>query len=186
MDKNKSKKILVVVDMQNDFVNGSLGSPEAQAIVDNVVKKILDFDGNIFYTLDTHTEDYLETQEGKNLPVKHCITGTDGWAPNAAVWMALMHQEVADEPHMIAKDTFGGVSLPMRINEMLEGEEPEEITLVGLCTDICVISNALLLKAFYPEAKITVDASCCAGATPEGHKTALAAMKPCQIEIVNE
>ena len=186
MDINKSKKILVVVDMQNDFVSGALGSPEAQAIVDNVVKKILDFDGNIFYTLDTHTEDYLETQEGKNLPVKHCIAGTDGWAPNSAVWMALMHKNVADEQHMIAKDTFGGVSLPMRIHEMLEGSEPESIELVGLCTDICVISNALLVKAFYPESTITVDAAACAGATPEGHKTALLAMKACQIDIVNE
>ncbi|MEN6593646.1 MAG: isochorismatase family cysteine hydrolase [Clostridiaceae bacterium] len=186
MIQNLSKQFLIVVDMQNDFITGSLGSPEAQAIVDNVVKKILDFDGKILYTLDTHTENYLETQEGAKLPVKHCIAGTDGWAPNAAVWMALMHKEVADEAHMIAKDTFGGVSLPMRIHEMLEGAEPEEITLVGLCTDICVISNALLLKAFYPEAKITVDAACCAGASVEGHKTALAAMKPCQINIVNE
>ena len=186
MEQPLKKNVLVVVDMQNDFITGSLGTKEAQAIVDAVVKRILDFDGLILYTLDTHTEDYLETQEGKNLPVKHCIAGTDGWAPNAAVWMALMHQQVADEPHMIAKDTFGGVSLPMRIHEMLEGHEPEQIDLVGLCTDICVISNALLVKAFYPEATITVDAAACAGATPEGHKTALSAMKTCHIDIVNE
>ena len=186
MEQAPATKVLVVVDMQNDFITGSLSSKEAQAVVEPVVQRILDFDGLILYTLDTHTEDYLNTKEGEKLPVKHCIAGTDGWAPNSAVWMALMHKNVADEQHMIAKDTFGGVSLPMRIHEMLEGEDPEEITLVGLCTDICVISNALLLQAFYPEAKITVDASCCAGATPEGHKTALAAMKPCQIEIVNE
>ena len=185
MEQPLNKQVLVVVDMQNDFITGSLGTREAQAIVENVVKRILDFDGLILYTLDTHSEDYLNTQEGKNLPVKHCVAGTDGWAPNSAVWMALMHKNVADEQHMIAKDTFGGVSLPMRIHEMLDSE-PEEITLVGLCTDICVISNALLLKAFYPEAKITVDAAACAGATPEGHRNALAAMKPCQIEIVNE
>lgn len=185
-EKANNRNVLVVVDMQNDFISGSLGSPEAQAIVENVVKRILDFDGLILYTLDTHTEEYLNTREGKNLPVKHCIAGTDGWAPNAAVWMALMHKNVADETHMIAKDTFGGVSLPMRIHELFGGEDPAEISLVGLCTDICVISNALLLKAFYPEARIVVDAGSCAGATSEGHKTALAAMKPCQIEIENE
>lgn len=181
-----NKNVLVVVDMQNDFVTGSLGSKDAQGIVDAVVKRILDFDGLILYTLDTHTEQYLETQEGKKLPVKHCIAGTDGWAPNASVWMALMNKNVADEHHMIAKDTFGGVSLPIRIHEMLGGADPEEITLVGLCTDICVISNALLLKAFYPEAAISVDAAACAGATPEGHATALTAMKTCQIDIENE
>jgi len=186
MEQPLKKNVLVVVDMQNDFITGSLGSKEAQAIVDAVVKRILDFDGLILYTLDTHTENYLETQEGQKLPVRHCIAGTDGWAPNAAVWMALMHKNVADEQHMIAKDTFGGVSLPMRIHELFDGADPEEITLVGLCTDICVISNALLLKAFYPEATITVDAAACAGATPEGHKTALLAMKPCHIDIVNE
>ena len=186
MEQTPNTKVLVVVDMQNDFITGALGSKEAQAIVDNVVQRILDFEGLILYTLDTHTADYLKTKEGQKLPVEHCIAGTDGWAPNAAVWMALMHQEVADEPHMIAKDTFGGVSLPMRIHEMFDGADPEEITLVGLCTDICVISNALLLKAFYPESTITVDAAACAGATPEGHKTALSAMKACQIDIVNE
>ncbi|MDP3448929.1 MAG: isochorismatase family cysteine hydrolase [Eubacteriales bacterium] len=186
MEQSTVKKVLVVVDMQNDFVSGALGSAEAQAIVEPVVKRILDFDGLILYTLDTHTQDYLNTKEGQKLPVEHCIAGTEGWAPNPAVWMALMHKNVADEQHMIAKDTFGGVSLPMRIHEMLAGIEPEEIELVGLCTDICVISNALLLKAFYPESTITVDAAACAGATPEGHKTALAAMKACHIDIVNE
>ncbi len=182
----ENKNVLVVVDMQNDFITGSLGTKEAQAIVESVVKRILEFDGLILYTLDTHTEKYLETQEGKKLPVEHCIAGTDGWAPNAAVWMALMQKNVADEHHMIAKDTFGGVSLPIRIHEFFGGAEPESITLVGLCTDICVISNALLLKAFYPETPISVDAAACAGATPEGHKTALTAMKACQIDIENE
>ena len=186
MEQPLNKKVLVVVDMQNDFITGSLGTKEAQAIVDSVVQHIINFDGLILYTLDTHTENYLETKEGQKLPVRHCIAGSDGWAPNAAVWMALMHKNVADEQHMIAKDTFGGVSLPMRIHEMLDGADPEEITLVGLCTDICVISNALLLKAFYPEATFIVDAAACAGATPKGHKTALAAMKACHIDIVNE
>ncbi len=186
MDQESNKKLLVVVDMQNDFITGSLGTQEAQSIVDGVVKRILDFEGTILYTLDTHTENYLETQEGKKLPVKHCISGTDGWAPCTAVWAALTHKNVADEAHMIAKDTFGGVSLPMRIHELLDGADPTEITLVGLCTDICVISNALLLKAFYPEAAIFVDAAACAGATPEGHKTALSAMKTCHIDIEKE
>jgi nicotinamidase-related amidase len=186
MEQPVNKNVLVVVDMQNDFVTGSLGTKEAQAIVEPVVQRILDFDGLILYTLDTHTEQYLQTKEGKKLPVEHCIAGTEGWAPNAAVWMALMQKNVADEQHMIAKDTFGGVSLPMRIHEMLGGEEPESILLVGLCTDICVISNALLLKAFYPEADISVDAAACAGATPEGHLNALTAMKTCQIDIENE
>ena len=186
MEQPLNKKVLVVVDMQNDFITGSLGSAEAQATVEPVVKRILDFEGLILYTLDTHTANYLQTKEGQKLPVEHCIAGTDGWAPNAAVWMALMNKNVADEQHMIAKDTFGGVSLPMRIHEMLGGEEPEEITLIGLCTDICVISNALLVKAFYPEATIIVDAAACAGASVEGHKTALSAMKTCHIDIVNE
>ena len=186
MEQPLNQKVLVVVDMQNDFISGSLGSKEAQAIVDNVVQRILDFEGLILYTLDTHTTNYLQTKEGQKLPVEHCIAGTDGWAPNSAVWMALMHKNVADEQHMIAKDTFGGVSLPMRIHEMLGGSEPESIDLVGLCTDICVISNALLVKAFYPESTITVDAAACAGATPEGHKTALTAMKACHIDLVNE
>lgn len=186
MEQPLNKKVLVVVDMQNDFVTGTLGSKEAQAIVEPVVKRILGFDGLILYTLDTHTDQYLETQEGKKLPVKHCIGGTDGWAPNELVWKALRQKNAGDEQHMIVKDTFGGVSLPIRIHELLGGADPEEITLVGLCTDICVISNALLLKAYYPEAKIVVDAAACAGATPEGHVTALNAMKPCQIDIVNE
>ena len=186
MEQPLNKKVLVVVDMQNDFISGTLGSKEAQAVVDNVVQRILDFEGLILYTLDTHTTNYLQTKEGQKLPVEHCIAGTDGWAPNSAVWMALMHKNVADEQHMIAKDTFGGVSLPMRIHEMLGGNEPESIDLVGLCTDICVISNALLVKAFYPESTISVDAAACAGATPEGHKTALTAMKACHIDIVNE
>ena len=186
MEQPLNKKVLVVVDMQNDFITGSLGSAEAQAVVEPAVKRILDFDGLILYTLDTHTTEYLNPKEGQKLPVEHCIAGTDGWAPNAAIWMALMHKNVADEQHMIAKDTFGGVSLPMRIHEMLGGEEPEEITLIGLCTDICVISNALLVKAFYPEATILVDAAACAGATVEGHKIALSAMKTCHIDIVNE
>ena len=186
MEQPLNRNVLVVVDMQNDFITGSLGSKEAEAIVEAVAKRIVEFDGLILYTLDTHLDNYFDTQEGQKLPVRHCIAGTEGWEPNPVIWMALTHKNAADEPHMISKNTFGGVNLYTRIHEFLNGAEPEAITLVGLCTDICVISNALLLKAFYPEAKITVDAAACAGATPEGHKTALAAMKPCQIDIVNE
>ncbi len=178
--------LLVVVDMQNDFITGSLGSAEARAVVEPVIKRILGFEGEILYTLDTHQENYLETQEGRRLPVKHCIGGTDGWSPNPAVFLALKKSGAADESHMVAKETFGGAGLPMRIHELFHGADPDEITLVGLCTDICVISNALLLKAFYPEARIAVDAAACAGATPEGHRTALSAMKACQVDIENE
>lgn len=178
------KKLLIVVDMQNDFVSGALGTKQAQAIAPKVVEKILNFDGDILYTLDTHGADYMETQEGKKLPVPHCIAGTEGWTPTAGVWMALMEKNAADEEHMVVKGTFGAKDLPIRLHEMY-GEDLPETTLIGLCTDICVISNALLLKAFFPEMPIIVDASCCAGATPEGHDTALASMRICQIDVVD-
>lgn len=178
------KRVLVVVDMQNDFVTGSLGSAAAQAVVPRVCEKIRGFDGGIVFTMDTHTADYLDTQEGERLPVAHCVANTPGWTPNAEVWAALMDRNVADEAHMICKDTFGAVELPLRITELF-GDAVEEITLVGLCTDICVISNAMLLKAFFTEPRIVVDASCCAGVTAESHLTALAAMRGCQIDIVD-
>ena len=177
------KRALIVVDMQNDFISGALGSDGAKAIVENAVSRILSFDGEIYYTLDTHEQDYADTQEGKRLPVAHCIAGTDGWAPAAPIWMALMHKNVADEAHMVVKSTFGAKDLPLRLHEDL-GDDLEEIMLIGLCTDICVISNALLLKAFFPEARIVVDAACCAGVTPESHETALSAMRACQIDIL--
>ena len=174
------KKILIVVDMQHDFVDGALGSNEAVAIVDNVVKKITDFDGEIIVTYDTHQDNYMETREGKYLPVPHCIEGTDGWKIDAKVWGALNSKICA----VIHKPTFGSTDLV----GMLEGcnQKDTEVTLIGLCTDICVVSNAMLLKAFYPEMDIIVDASCCAGVTPESHKAALITMKACQIEVVNE
>jgi len=177
------KKVLIVVDMQNDFVSGALGTKEAQSIEPHVVEKILNFDGEIYFTLDTHQENYLETQEGQRLPVPHCIAGTEGWTPTAAVWMALMNRNVADEKHMVCKDIFGSKELPFRLHEDL-GEDIDEITLIGLCTDICVISNALMLKSFFPEARIVIDSKCCAGVTPESHETALNAMRTCQIDIL--
>lgn len=173
------KKILIVVDMQKDFVDGALGTPEAVAIVDNVVNKINSFEGNIIVTYDTHFEDYMDTREGKNLPVPHCIKETDGWKLDAKVQDALFGKEYIE----LEKPTFGSILLP-EIIEDLAGEEEFEIELIGLCTDICVVSNAMVLKAHYPEVSIKVDASCCAGVTPETHDAALMTMKMCQIEVV--
>lgn len=173
------KKFLIVVDMQNDFVNGALGSKEAEAIVPAVVKKIEDFDGEIFVTLDTHFDDYLSTAEGRKLPVPHCIKNTDGWQINKEVRSSLDKKGFTP----VEKHTFGSTELTRLIEAAACGEELS-IELVGLCTDICVVSNALLLKASFPESKITVDSACCAGVTPEAHESALATMRSCQIDIV--
>ena len=173
------KKILVVVDMQKDFVDGALGTREAVAIVDNVVRKIEDFDGDIIVTYDTHAENYMETQEGKNLPVPHCIKGSDGWQLDKNVQAALDKRAYA----VIEKPTFGSVALPEYIKA---NYDPKEISieLIGLCTDICVVSNALLLKANFLETPISVDASCCAGVTPDTHNAALTTMRMCQINVI--
>ncbi len=179
--------VLVVVDMQNDFIDGALGTEEAKAIVSKVAKKIEDFDGVILYTRDTHEGNYLDTQEGKPLPVTHCIRGSEGWQ------LAPQIQKTAEEDRIIDKPSFGSVDLCYTINEelldeeaMARGEVVDSVTLVGLCTDICVISNAILLKAFLPEVPVIVDAACCAGVTPQSHRNALEAMKMCQIQIENE
>ncbi len=175
------KKILIVVDMQNDFVDGALGTAEAAAIVDNVAEKIRRFQGVVFATYDTHFENYMETSEGKKLPVPHCIKGTEGWQLNEKVAQALSEKNFTE----VEKLTFGSVDLPELVIKAAEGED-FAIELVGLCTDICVVSNALLLKANFPEAEITVDASCCAGVTVDTHKAAIATMKMCQINVVGE
>lgn len=172
------KKFLIVVDMQKDFVDGALGTKEAVAIVPDVVKKINEFDGEIIVTYDTHFEDYMETSEGKKLPVPHCIKDTEGWQLDENVAKALEKKEYT----AVEKITFGSVDLPDFIEEKTEGEN-FSAELVGLCTDICVVSNALVLKANFPEAEISVDASCCAGVTPETHEAALTTMKMCQIAI---
>ena len=164
--------------MQKDFVDGALGTKEAVLIVDNVVKKIEEFDGDIIVTYDTHNENYMETQEGKNLPVPHCIKGTDGWEIDKKVQAVLDGKEYK----VIEKPTFGSTELPEYIRKKYN-EKDIEIELIGLCTDICVVSNALLLKANFLETKISVDESCCAGVNPESHNAAITTMKMCQISI---
>ena len=175
------KKILIVVDMQNDFVDGALGTQEAVEIVGNVVSKIAGFDGRILATLDTHHSDYLNTAEGKKLPVPHCIGGTQGWLLNGKVLYALSEKDYKT----IEKPTFGSTQLVEELRRIREQEEIE-VELIGLCTDICVVSNALLLKAHFPEMRLSVDASCCAGVTPGTHQAALETMKMCQIDIYGE
>ena len=169
--------ILVVVDMQNDFIDGALGTKEAVTIVPKVEEKIRNFKGTVLFTRDTHETWYLDTQEGKKLPVPHCIRDTEGWQ---------IRRELDDlrKTEPIDKETFGSTDLAADLVVMNIDDERGSITFVGLCTDICVISNALLAKAALPEVPITVDASCCAGVTPESHENALKAMEMCQIDIV--
>ncbi|MBQ2904126.1 MAG: cysteine hydrolase [Clostridia bacterium] len=172
-------KILVVVDMQNDFIDGALGTEEAVAILPAVKAKIEGFDGRVLFTRDTHETDYMQTQEGKNLPVEHCIKGTDGWQIRPEL-DALRKEEAIDKP------SFGSVALGQLLKAYDTYEEKiESITLIGLCTDICVISNAMIIKAYLPETPLFVDAECCAGVTPESHERALDAMTVCQIKIEN-
>jgi len=175
------KKLLIVVDCQNDFIDGTLGSEDAKAIVPNVVKKIKEWDGDIICTLDTHGADYLNTREGKYLPVEHCIIGTDGHNINKEIFDALLFCN-GSSANLLKKYTFGSTALP----EIIRNSDIDYVELVGLCTDICVVSNALLLKANYPELDIAVDANCCAGVTPESHKAALTTMKMCQINVIGE
>ena len=171
------RKLLIVVDMQNDFIDGSLGTPEAQAIVGNVAEKIKTYPSeDVFATRDTHGPGYLNTQEGRNLPVEHCIKGTPGWEIRPEIAELLAGARIVDKP------TFGSTELAEIIAGIAEKEEIS-IELVGLCTDICVVSNALLLKARMPEVPITVDPLCCAGVTPEKHDAALVTMASCQIGI---
>lgn len=165
------KKTLIVVDMQKDFIDGALGTKEAVAIIENVKKKIAEYEANgdeIIFTRDTHQTDYMNTNEGKYLPVEHCIEGTDGWQ--------LYEGMEAKNATYINKPTFGYLNW--------SDYKFEEVELIGLCTDICVVSNALIIKATFPEIKVSVDASCCAGVTPESHEAALTTMKMCQVEVI--
>ena len=171
--------ILIVVDMQNDFIDGALGTKEAVAIVPRVKEKIASFSGPVIFTRDTHPENYMETQEGKNLPVPHCIKGTEGWQIRPEL-DRLRKTEPVDKPG------FGSVELGQMLLDMNEKEPIASVTLIGLCTDVCVISNALIIKAFLPEVPVRVDAACCAGISPESHDNALSAMAMCQVEILRD
>lgn len=172
------KKLLVVIDMQNDFITGALGNPECAAVVPNVVKKVdacLKKGQDVVYTADTHDKNYLRTQEGRKLPVEHCIKPSEGWQ---------LIPQLQDKKLLrgFEKNTFGSTELAEWIQEM----QYTQVELIGVCTDICVISNAMVIKAFNPEAEISVDAACCAGVTAASHENALAAMKACQIRIEGE
>ena len=172
------RKILVVVDMQNDFIDGALGTPEAVAIVENVKARIREYDpADVFVTMDTHAPNYLETQEGRNLPVEHCIKGTKGWQIRSDIAALL------PDWHIYEKPTFGSVALAEDIAD-IAAKEDIEIEVLGLCTDICVVSNVLMLKAYMPEVQISIDPSCCAGVTPESHEAALKTMQMCQIKVL--
>jgi nicotinamidase-related amidase len=175
--------ILVVVDMQNDFIDGSLGTKEAVGIVGRVVEKIKTFNGDkIFATLDSHKSNYLETSEGRKLPVKHCIRMTHGWLINEDVLNALSDRGAKT----IEKQSFASTRLVSEIRRLKDKDADIAVTFIGLCTDICIVSNALLLKAHFPDISITVDATCCAGVTPDSHKAALTVMKACQINVIGE
>ena len=174
------RKILIVIDMQNDFIDAALGTREAVAIVDAVKAKIRSYPAeDVIATMDTHGADYMDTQEGKNLPVPHCIKGSEGWQIRPDIAELLTGAKIYEKP------TFGSLALARDLKASAEKEEIE-LELIGLCTDICVVSNALLLKASMPEVKISVDAGCCAGVTPEKHLAALETMASCQIQIVNK
>lgn len=172
-------KILVVVDMQNDFIDGALGTKEAVAIVDKVADKIRNYPGKIIFTRDTHFDNYAETQEGKNLPVLHCVENTFGWQISDKLPMP-------DDAVIFDKPTFGSKNLAEYLVKENDREPIDEIEFIGLCTDICVISNAFVTKAFLPEIPLVADASCCAGVTPESHLNALSAMEMCQVKIINK
>lgn len=176
------QRYLVVVDMQHDFVDGALGTPEAQAIVASVTAKAQAFDGTVVFTKDTHYSDYLQTLEGKNLPVEHCLHGTPGWELMPEL------QAIRDERNsfVFEKTTFASLDLAMWLAEENVAEPIESIELIGLCTDICVVSNALLIKGWIPEVPLKVDASLCAGVTPDSHKAALATLRSCQVEVIND
>ena len=173
------RKILIVIDMQNDFIDAALGTKEAVDIVEAVKEKIRSCPAaDVIATMDTHGENYMDTQEGKYLPVPHCIKGSEGWQIRPDIAELLKDAKIYEKP------TFGSTALAADLKALSEKEEIE-IELIGLCTDICVVSNALLLKAAMPEVKISVDASCCAGVTPEKHAAALETMRSCQVQIVN-
>ena len=178
MELKNKKKVLLVIDMKNDFIDGALKNEEAMTIIENVNKKIERYRENgdiIIFTRDTHDTNYLNTIEGKYLPIQHCIKGTQGWQISSKI-------KINADDEIIDKPTFGSLDLANYVATL----EPEEIELIGVCTDICVISNAMIMKAKFPEKEICVDATCCAGVTPKSHKNAIEAMKMCHIKIKGE
>ena len=172
------KTFLIAVDLQKDFVNGALGTKEAEEMIPRAARKIREFSGEILLTMDTHGEDYLKTREGRFLPVVHCVKGTPGWELDGRIRAALEGKQVT----VVEKNTFGSVKLPEILKEKTKGEA-FSAEFFGLCTDICVVSNALLVKAAFPEAEISADGTCSAGVTPEKHRAALETMRSCQIEV---
>lgn len=171
------RKLLIVIDMQNDFIDGALGTKEAEAIVDNVVAKINEYNPeDIIATRDTHSENYMETTEGKHLPVVHCVKGTHGWQLNEKVEAALRGAKIIDKP------TFGSLELVDEVKKICATDDVE-IEMIGLCTDICVVSNALLFKANIPEVEVSVDPSCCAGVTPDSHNAAVTTLGMCHVNV---
>ena len=179
MERNTRMRALVVVDVQNDFVTGALGTAEARAMLPGLVEKLRGFEGAVYFTLDTHDAGYMQTQEGRKLPVPHCVKGTPGWqlAPEVEAVRQSLGAKAVEKP------TFGSEALVEELKALYESGGLESVELVGLCTDICVVSNALLLKAAMPELPISVDAACCAGVSPASHEAALTVMECCQIEV---
>ena len=178
------RNILIVVDMQKDFVTGALASAEAQAILPEVKAKISEYDRTgkeIIFTRDTHGEDYMQTNEGKHLPVPHCIKGTDGWQICSE-----LTDGITSEYKTVDKPTFGFLGWKDVLASGTADGSDLDIEMIGVCTDICVVSNALILKAMYPEAAVRVEAGCCAGVTPEAHAAALATMRSCQVDIIDK
>lgn len=176
-------KILVAIDLQNDFTNGVLGNPQTDAAADKAAERISRYRAEnpnvpVIFTLDTHTEDYLDTQEGKNLPVVHCVRGTEGWQLDPRVAAVKDENDV-----VIEKPAFGSTELPAKIKELAADVSIEQIEFIGVCTDICVISNAMIAKAAFPEVQVVINSECCAGVTPESHENALNAMAMCQMKI---
>ncbi|MFQ7293290.1 MAG: cysteine hydrolase family protein [Monoglobales bacterium] len=173
-------KYLIVVDVQNDFIYGTLGTKEAQAAANKIIKRVKSFDGRIIFTQDTHNTSYLDTQEGRRLPVKHCIKNTDGW--QLIDELKKFQQDTGAEIYQ--KHTFGSVELANKLAKEYETDNIESIEIIGVCTDICVISNALIIKAYMPELPVFVDADCCAGVTPDKHEKALEVMESCQVIVL--
>lgn len=172
--------VLVIVDVQNDFVNGALGTREAEEVLPSILEKVRDFTGRVIATRDTHSDDYLETQEGERLPVVHCLKGSEGWGFPDELDSLIREREAA----IYEKSTFGSPALARDLRDFFDRGEIRSVEIIGICTDICVVSNALLIKAESPELPLTVDARCCAGVTPEKHGAALDVLESCQVEVV--